>query len=425
MAADISTSLKDWSTTEASNSPAGSTAISTNLDDNLRQLQSTVRDVWSRTTVASAATCDIGAVDHGSITISGTTTITSFGTVSEGIRKWLTFSGALTLTHNATSLILPSGANITTAAGDVACMESLGSGNWRCLVYQRANGQNVSTTTTFPDGTVSAPGLSFTNDANTGVYRIGADNMGVSTGGTKVMDLGATNMTIGATSQTTVHSQATRVRALVGTSGSFSVVADDTLSPYYATFGNAGCELIAGTTGGNGTDVTVLAGDGIGVGNPGGSVLLMAGDSADPGNVTLRVPTGTGTPGTGYAMVTIESGTSGGIGIQLIGSKEMVTYFGTTPSISSGAGTGATISGNNNGFSITCGTSASTSIVVAFSKTAPVAPIAVANYRNATTACRVSATTTTNLTITLASAPSSGHVIDVLVFFANTRVEPL
>jgi hypothetical protein len=56
------------------------------------------------------------------------------------MRFILVFAGALTFTHNATSLILPGAANITTAAGDVAWMESLGSGNWRCLVYMPAAG---------------------------------------------------------------------------------------------------------------------------------------------------------------------------------------------------------------------------------------------------------------------------------------------
>jgi hypothetical protein len=56
------------------------------------------------------------------------------------MRFILVFAGALTFTHNATSLILPGAANITTAAGDVAWVESLGSGNWRCLVYMPAGG---------------------------------------------------------------------------------------------------------------------------------------------------------------------------------------------------------------------------------------------------------------------------------------------
>ena len=55
------------------------------------------------------------------------------------------FADALTLTHNATSLILPGGASITTAAGDVAGFRSLGSGNWRCEFYSRASGAAVVT----------------------------------------------------------------------------------------------------------------------------------------------------------------------------------------------------------------------------------------------------------------------------------------
>lgn len=90
--------------------------------------------------VASATTCDIGAAAGNFVTITGTTTITALGTVQAGTRRHVRFAGALTLTHNATSLILPTGANITTAAGDTATFISLGSGNWVCVDYQRANG---------------------------------------------------------------------------------------------------------------------------------------------------------------------------------------------------------------------------------------------------------------------------------------------
>lgn len=41
------------------------------------------------------------------------------------------------------------------------------------------------------DGTVSAPFYSFTSDLNTGFYRIGADNVGLTLGGTKRVDFGA------------------------------------------------------------------------------------------------------------------------------------------------------------------------------------------------------------------------------------------
>lgn len=90
-------------------------------------------------TLASAATVAIGAAQANTIQISGTTTITSFDTVASGAVRRLVFSGALTLTYNATSLILPGLANITTAAGDAATFVSLGGGNWRCVGYQLAS----------------------------------------------------------------------------------------------------------------------------------------------------------------------------------------------------------------------------------------------------------------------------------------------
>lgn len=96
--------------------------------------------------LASSATVNIGAAAANAITITGTTTITAFDSIADGAIRVLTFADALTLTHNATSLILPGGANITTAAGDVAVMLSLGSGNWRCIAYQRADGTAVDAT---------------------------------------------------------------------------------------------------------------------------------------------------------------------------------------------------------------------------------------------------------------------------------------
>lgn len=93
--------------------------------------------------ISSAATTDIGAANSNNVTITGTTTITALGTAPEGATRRLLFSGALTLTHNAGSLILPGAANIATAAGDVAEAQSLGSGNWRVTSFTRANGLSV------------------------------------------------------------------------------------------------------------------------------------------------------------------------------------------------------------------------------------------------------------------------------------------
>ena len=92
--------------------------------------------------LASAATVNIGAAAANTITISGTTTISAFDSIASGVRRVLVFQGALTLTHNPTSLILPFGNNITTSPGLVAEFMSEGAGNWRCTRLQFASAAN-------------------------------------------------------------------------------------------------------------------------------------------------------------------------------------------------------------------------------------------------------------------------------------------
>jgi hypothetical protein len=101
--------------------------------------------------IASASTTDIGAATGNYVDVTGTTTITALGTVQAGVQRKVRFTGALTLTHNSTSLILPEATNITTAAGDVADFVSLGSGNWRCTAYLPAAGIVGSIITTQGD----------------------------------------------------------------------------------------------------------------------------------------------------------------------------------------------------------------------------------------------------------------------------------
>lgn len=93
--------------------------------------------------LASAATVDISTQNSNNLTITGTTTITSFGSAAAGVIRRLVFSGTLTLTHNASSLILPGAANIVTAAGDTAEFLSIEAGRWRCTAYQKASGAPV------------------------------------------------------------------------------------------------------------------------------------------------------------------------------------------------------------------------------------------------------------------------------------------
>lgn len=91
-------------------------------------------------TIASAGTTELGSSTAPVIDISGSVTITSFGsTAPPGTVKFVRLQGALQLTHNATSMILPGVANIAAAAGDTLIAKHEGSGNWRVLNYQRSN----------------------------------------------------------------------------------------------------------------------------------------------------------------------------------------------------------------------------------------------------------------------------------------------
>lgn len=92
--------------------------------------------------VASATALPV-ITDGNYFDVTGTTAITSIDTVGVGVWIKLHFDGALILTHNATDLILPGAANITTVAGDEAEFVEYATGDWRCVNYQRTSGVPV------------------------------------------------------------------------------------------------------------------------------------------------------------------------------------------------------------------------------------------------------------------------------------------
>jgi hypothetical protein len=139
--------------------------------------------------VASASTTDIGAADSDFVEISGTATITSLGATTVRNHLWVRFQGALTLTHNATSLILPAGANITTAAGDVAEFARISGGNWQCLGYHPASGKPVAplSVTDMPAGTViQSLASSYTSNADLSTAIPNDDTIPQNTEGTEI-----------------------------------------------------------------------------------------------------------------------------------------------------------------------------------------------------------------------------------------------
>lgn len=104
------------------------------------------RDSWqplspnsAEQSIASAGTVQLTLSTSEKIFITGTTTISGFGAAQAGVRRFVRFEGALTLTHSAT-LVCPGAINIVTEAGDTAEIHSFGSSSWRIVSYNRASG---------------------------------------------------------------------------------------------------------------------------------------------------------------------------------------------------------------------------------------------------------------------------------------------
>lgn len=375
---ELGHSIKDYSATAGNNNPVGGDPPSV-IDNSIRALAAAVRDIFSPATVASASSCDIGADDATILTISGTTTITSFGTVSAGIWKVLIFSGALTLTYNATSLILPTAASITTAAGDTALMVSLGSGNWRCLAYNRASGDSALGGTSFQDGTVGSPGMKFANDTDSGLYRIGSNSIGLALGGVNMATLAGT-MSINPSGSLTLQS---------GTQTNITV------KPADATSNPAGAITIQGGTNSSGV---------------GGNVTIQGGTgSTTSGNVHI-------VPGTTNGEVELGGGASIG-SLQYKAATGHFSFTSTTPSVTAGGGTGVAISGSDHTFKITLGTTPGTTAIEVTYTTAYITnpPVVIAQYHGDHIALRCTSALD-KVTITPAASMSNGHVIDVIVF---------
>jgi uncharacterized cupin superfamily protein len=139
--------------------------------------------------IASAATTNIGAAAGNFVHVTGTTTITSLGTAPvAGRRVTVIFDGALTLTHGASAIVLPGGANITTAAGDIGVFRADTTTKWVCESYTKASGEPVITdgmkiTLGTEQASTSGTSIDFTSIPSW-VKRITIMFVGVSTNGT-------------------------------------------------------------------------------------------------------------------------------------------------------------------------------------------------------------------------------------------------
>jgi len=386
MAADVDATLTQWSTTAASNKPAGSTSISNNLDDNLREIQKVVRQQWASTSIASAATTNLASVNERFVTVTGTTTITALGTLSAGIERVLVFAGVLTLTHNGTSLILPGGGNITTAAGDVATMLSLGSGNWRCIDYQRASGAPLATGTLDAIGDAVASGT------------VAAANYDQSwTWQLTTAARTAMKFTESAASSSGAGSQ---FLCEIGT------LATSTASPLRVSA--------------RGNEVLRVHED--------GEFEVTVTGSGDGGDFTVNAARSINATTTSTTAASIQFNTGSGGSVRMNNGTDVFTnrlripeyqklvFYADSaaPTITAGGGTGASITGQDQAFTVTIGTGSPTSVTVTFASAFTNTPVAVATSSQSGLVLHVTPGTTT-VQIQSSAAMSSGTKIHCIV----------
>jgi hypothetical protein len=91
--------------------------------------------------IASAS--NLLLIEDGNVfDVTGTTNIDTLADLGgTGAIVILRFTAVLTINNSAANLILPSGANIITAAGDHGIFVNYASGDWRCISYEKIDGR--------------------------------------------------------------------------------------------------------------------------------------------------------------------------------------------------------------------------------------------------------------------------------------------
>lgn len=427
MPAQIPDSIADWSTTAGSNQPSGSANVGPDLDDNLRAMQVAVRQTYTRGSIASAATCDIGTVDAELISITGTTGISSLGTTlgasGYGVHKLLTFAGALTLTHSA-SLSCITSANITTAAGD-SCMVEYGASGWTMLWYARKSGAPVAVQSfALSDLSNATANKTLANGDFTQTWAwdsLGASDIGMQFQGSSGTGQG-TLVQIKWSSPSGVPPEYLFRVFGDSTSSTFDIRGSGfTLRPPMQTRApghGADCTIGAqnaesATSGVNGGHMYIYAGNS-GTTGTGGSVIAQGGTGATtPGAVELR-------DSGGGAAAKVKVHTTGvefsGTAKTVLDTKHVfVDNTNGSPTITAGGGTGATISGSDVLFEVVFGTGSPTSVTVTFANAWATAPQVLVSGTQSGQVLHYSAATNT-VQILSSTAFSSGTKVSVLCF---------
>lgn len=90
--------------------------------------------------------------------------------------------------------------------------------------YTNVQVRNSAGGVSLPNGTVAIPALNFTSDTDSGLYRIGANNLGIAANGAKVLDIGTTGLGVtGALSSSGDFAVATNKFTTAASSGNTAV----------------------------------------------------------------------------------------------------------------------------------------------------------------------------------------------------------
>jgi hypothetical protein len=294
----------------------------------------TATQQWAKgADIASAAALPIGT-DGNFFHVTGTTGITSISTQPAGTQICLEFTGILTITHNATNLILPNGANITTYAGYSATFISEGSGNWRLVnaippppAAMTRQIFTASGTYTRPAGLVRAIVTCVGGGGGGGYARTSAGNSAAGAGG------GAGGCSVSLLSAATIGASQT---VTIGAGGAGGIGSGPT-SPVAGTDTSFGSLVIA-KGGGAGGLAAATASSGAADGGAGGLA------SAGTGDVRSN-----GCPGNHCAVIT------GSASVAFPGNGGASLYGGAGQGISDGTGTAGTLGGGGGGVSATNG----------------------------------------------------------------------
>jgi hypothetical protein len=127
--------------------------------------------------IASAATLNLTAATGNLVDVTGTTSVTAI-TLADGAERVVRTTGILTWTHGA-SLVLPTAANVTSAAGDIWVFRGYAAGVVRMVGYQLASGKALATAYVAPQrayfyGTVAAGVLTEHKASGLSLTRTGA-----------------------------------------------------------------------------------------------------------------------------------------------------------------------------------------------------------------------------------------------------------